>query len=328
MKKTTAAALLAATVALTAFTAGCKDNKQWQDAAVQAFTKQNEVSNYAFSGKADLNLKPLAKPQSGGFSIANTLNAMLLKSSIAFKGVSSRQPVQLEADVTVSLQGGAQSYNIPLLIKDNKLYTSMPILNQADEYISIDLEEASKASGSANPLTAASMDTLNQMLNAALGNWVKAIDPSLFANTAQEKDAPPVISIKLEGKSGMAALAEFAKQWPATVDQWVSQNWINAAQAEQWKTMISSIASAELEKPGSIMLYLNNEGFIQRTVIDLQLLLKDSSGSQSSQSIKWDVALDQINGNPPITKEVPAKVLPLEDLLKRLIPAVSPAAAK
>ena len=77
--------------------------------------------------------------------LTNGLLSLIRESTITWKGISNVDPLQFQTDLRITPKGSTSPIDIPILIKDSKLYFNMPALNKtADEYYAIDLQKMSQ----------------------------------------------------------------------------------------------------------------------------------------------------------------------------------------
>ncbi|HEX7056053.1 MAG TPA: hypothetical protein VF260_02485, partial [Bacilli bacterium] len=134
MKKLIAICTIMALIA--AMSAGCVNGKKLKEQALAALSQQTKINNYSFSGQAKIKVNTTANAQT---PLLSGLMAMLTDGTVLWKGVSATNPVRFEATFTLQPAGLAQSLQIPLLIKDNKMYAHLPNINSEGEFFAINL---------------------------------------------------------------------------------------------------------------------------------------------------------------------------------------------
>lgn len=196
-------------ITLTAVTAisllsltACTDNTKVKEALEQSLSKQKEMKSYTFEGSTTLAISDGLMKTSN--PLTNGLLSLVKDSTIDWKGISNVEPLQFQTDLKLTPKGSTSSFEIPILIKDSKMYFNMPALNKtADEYYAIDLQQMSQAS---SPLT---LDTLKNtsQLSTSLGNLVfSGIDPKWYKEAKEPvklKDGSSAKSISVELTSKM-----------------------------------------------------------------------------------------------------------------------------
>ncbi len=307
-------ATLAVMALLSGTAAGCKaeDGTRWRDATSAAYAKLNDMNTYTFDGTITLKLPA---PSEAHNPVAGALTAALLSDSLTFSGSASKAPAYLDARLGLAPNSGSPTWTIPILLKDNKLYASLPLINKKDEWMSLDLQKLPGQSGK--------LDEAGQVLNRYLAAWTAAVQPELFRNLAESKQSPPLLELKLEGRQGAAALSELSRLWPTFIDELAAKTLISADQASSWKNVLHSdqLNGFSLTQPGYVRLKLNEQGYITEHQIKIDAERQRKDGRTEPLSIHYSMSYTEINGTMPAAKQPPTQLLPLEDVLRKLAPS-------
>ncbi|WP_438433392.1 hypothetical protein [Gorillibacterium sp. sgz500922] len=308
MKKTTRTRTLAiALVALSLTAAGCNKPPKWKDDVTNALQQQAGVKQYVFHGSADLNVG-LPAPAAGSNEATASLVSMFSKSRIQWSGMSSSDPLRLEADYTLTPGGSSASFTLPVLFKDNLIYMSIPLLNKSGEYFSFD---PSKNGGTA--AGAASLKNVNSALSDSVKQLIAEFDPKWFKKDKKLSDESgvEVIRLPITDKTKDAITEKVKAALPAVIDGWKTNGILTAAQAEQFKKGAAGSWSAT---GGELVFHLTSDGYINQEHVSLTY--RDGSGAD--RQIQYSQAFEGINQPPAFKKDTPKSVRPFEDVLKLL----------
>jgi hypothetical protein len=298
---------------------GCTDHLAVKQAVQQAIAKQNDMKSYKFSGSADLKLG-LSVPVQGGNPMTAAVLSSLKESVIEWSGVSSVDPVRLEADVKVTPKGSSTPFSLPFLIKDNKMYVSLPIVNKPDEYFAIDLAQLGP-SGAA-PLTADNLKNSSKVTAALWAKFTDAIDAKWFDQAKDPVTLPDgkpakAVTVAITDKNAAEINALVNAKLPEIADLLQTNGLLSADQAAKWKAAKSTV---ELHPPSRLTLLIDEQGFVRDEKLDLAYSLKGADGASFDNRVTLHEAYDQINQPPQFQKDVPAKTKPFDDVLKLLKP--------
>lgn len=309
---------------LAALLTGCKEELHYKLDAQTSIAKQIEMKNYAFAGNADIDLGNLIPPAKDGNAITANLLGILQNSSIEFKGVANTAPVQLEVDLKakpVALAGA--SFDLPIILKDNKLYMNIPLLSQKDEFFAIDLTKLGSTENFKNALTPDSLKNISQIsstiskliMDDMQEDWFKKTKDELVL---QDGSKASTLTINVDEKNKAAISTVFQAKLPVIISTLQTSGIITAEQAA--KINQNNYSSVQIEMPSSIALTIDQSGFIRDQSIKLAFSIKDAAGAAATHHLNLKQTYDQINKNPAFTKEIPSKIKPFEDILKLLAP--------
>jgi hypothetical protein len=313
-------------ITLTALTAislisltACTDNTKVKEAFEQSLSKQKEMKSYTFDGGTTLAISDGLMKSSN--PLTNGILSLVKESTIDWKGISNMEPLQLQTDLKITPKGSSSPFEIPILIKDSKLYFNMPALNKtADEYYVIDMQQMSQNSKS--PLT---LDTLKNtsQLSTTLGNLVfSGIDAKWYTEAKEPvklKDGSSAksISVELTSKNEKDLNTLFQTKLPDFLGYLQNNGFLPADKAELLKkTQPNAI---QLKAPGKIVVAIDDKGFIRDETIDISFTIT-ADGKAQDNHILLHQTYDAINQATPLTKEVPKNVKSFDDILKLIAP--------
>ncbi|WP_281888157.1 hypothetical protein [Paenibacillus sp. YYML68] len=285
---------------------GCTDRKQLKEDWLQAAAKQETVQHQRFSGEWKLALdKSLLE---GAPPLTQAMLAALVEGRIEYSGLSSTaDQLQLEADVKVWPKGeGAPAVTMPMLIKDNKMYVHLPVVNKPDEYLEALLAEGDRLKQSGK-LSAAVSQKLLQELDP---DWLEAGDEQ---ETLEGGISAKRITVSLTDKNAKELSAYAARVLPGAIDEWRTSALLIDSQAKLLKEAASSI---QLAAPTTLDVWIDADGYIRQQKGLLSFRLKPDGPVHRAQ---WTHRTDAMNEAPAFQKEVPALVKPIGDVLK-LVP--------
>ncbi|SFL32096.1 hypothetical protein SAMN03159341_10571 [Paenibacillus sp. 1_12] len=297
---------------------GCTDYKQLKTDLLQAVAKQEQVTSYQFKGSIELKADPSLLGATSPFTA--TLFAFLKDSKIDYNGLTAMDPAQLEANFKVTPSGGTVM-DIPVLIKENKLFFRIPALNKDDEYLVFPITgKTSPAAGSTealkntNHLTSTIYD---QLLNGINAEWLQTSkDPVTLADGTITKR----ITLDINNKNEQAFNSIWKQAIPGFTELLKSNGLASTASIDGWQTALKEV---QFRAPSSLEFLIDNQGFIHEQKWSLTF---SANGSTNENHLLWTQSLSELNKAPVFTKEIPTKQKSLEDLLKLVKPA--PAAKK
>ncbi|NOU95426.1 hypothetical protein GC093_19665 [Paenibacillus sp. LMG 31456] len=302
-KITARASLLSA--ALVLFVTGCTDYKQIKADLLQAVSKQEEVKNYRFAGSIELKADAALLGQANPFAAA--LFAILKDSKIEYTGITALEPSsQLETSLKVTPTGGT-AIDIPILIKDSKLFFHMPALNKEDEYMVLPIQASSS---STEPLknTGHLTATLNQqLLNGVDPNWLQ---PTKELITLADGTAANRITLAINSKNEKAFADYWDQSLPGFLELLKTNGLATGASIDSWQATLKQI---KFKAPTTLDMLIDNDGYIHEQKWNL---IFTAGGSTNENRIVWTQTLSEINKKPAFTKEIPAKQKSLDELLK------------
>jgi hypothetical protein len=293
---------------------GCEsEGKKLQQELAAILSQEQQLSNYRFSGSAQLSLPAGAW---GGGPFARELLSLAQDIAMEWRGTAYTEPQQVEAAITLKTASSAASTAIPVLIKDNKLYFHIPQLNEQDEYFSWDLPE---------PGLAAAYDA--HALSAAVGRHLVAhLQPRWFkeGGTNPDHPFPRSVAIEIPQKDAQELLSSVKSALPEMIAELQEQHsyWVKPLETLQRQLNSSEWAESEkrlkLSEPAVLAFTFDEAGTIIRRQFKMDFRLPNENGESEAYRIHFDHRLEQINEDPPLTESVPEKVLSLEKVLEQL----------
>ncbi|WP_159883906.1 hypothetical protein [Paenibacillus puerhi] len=282
---------------------GCTDRKQLKEDWVQAAAKQEQITSYQFSGEADVQL------DASIFQGAQPLTAAMLSAfkegKLTYQGKSSlNDPVQAEADFTFTPKGSNQGWELPILLKDNKMYAHLPIINKTDEYLSVPLEQNAERLKHTGRLSSAVSAKLLQELEPG---W---LEPGSKDEKLASGEAAQRITLQLTEKNQKQVSAYLIKILPSLLEEGITSGLLSETQAASWK---AALAPAQIVAPSTLDIWIDDKGFIRQQKGDIRLSLKEGG---PIHSIAWTHRIDGVNEVQAFIKEIPKLTKPLADILK------------
>ncbi|OXM86073.1 hypothetical protein [Paenibacillus rigui] len=318
--KKTRTGLIVATLCLSMLTAGCTDTAQLKQDMLQAAAKQEQVTSYRFNGSLQLKADATLLGQSGPMALA--LFSLLKDSKLEYSGLTAMEPSRMESDLKVTPAGGT-AIEIPVLIKDSKLFFHMPPLNKPDEYMMLPIAAAkSAASAGSSPAGPESLKNTGRVTSDLSKKLWEGVDPKWLTSpkeTVQLSDGSPgkKITLNVNSKNEKAFNDYWSTAVPGLIDILKTNGLAGSANAEAWTNTLKQI---KLKAPSAIDIVIDNQGFIREQRWDLTF----TSGSSTNENkLLWTQSLTELNQAPSFTKETPAKQKSLEELLKLIKPAAA-----
>ena len=309
--------ILSIVLACTLLTA-CTDKTNLKKEAQVSVTKQAEMRNYSFTGTADIDLGTLPQTKDSN-PITTNLLTLIEKSKLEWTGVASVDPVQLEVNLKSSSGALGIPLELPMLIKDNKLYISIPMLNKKDEYFAIDLTTLGTMAGSKTPLTPDSLKNViqttstlsNLILTDIQDKWFqKSKDPI----TLKDGTVAKILNVEITDKNIQEISLIFQSKLPEMIDILAKSGIISTEQAEKLKQ--ADLKSIQMRTPGILSLTIDPTGFIREQKINLTYTMKNKEGNLENRHLNVSQAYDHINQSPKFEKQTPTQIRPFEHILK------------
>lgn len=315
-----AAACFAISVAATGCSESTGKSKEMMDAA---FAKQSEVKAFSFDGSATMNIQ-LPSAGQGKNPLTSALTGLFTQGNLEWKGAAAYDPVRLEADLKSTPKDSSTAMEFPVILKDNKLYLHIPLLNKQDDYFSIDMAELSGLTGQGSSFTPESLKTITKTVADALHLVISNVDPKWFKEadgiTLKDGSKAKVHRLEITEKNRQELEKAIRDKLPELGDLLKSTGLLNTEQTELFKKQSSGFT---LQAPGSVALAVDDAGFIRQLSADLSYSMNGADGRPGANSMKFQQSYNDINGSPAFTKDVPAKAQPLGDILKLLMPSAS-----
>ncbi|WP_409341276.1 hypothetical protein [Paenibacillus sp. MBLB4367] len=317
--------VLAALVALTgAFAAGCSDDngEALKKTVLDSLNKQADMKSHSFSGTADLNIGAL--PQSADANpVASSLLSMFQNSKLEWNGAATTEPVRLEATVKSTQAGSANALELPLLLKDNKLYVNLPLINKKDEFFQIDLAQLSAMSGQNNALSAESFKQATQTASGIGSVLISDLKPKWFAEDKepaafQDGAKGTLIRIDITDKNKKEVTDAMRAKLPEMIDKLAAGGFVAKGQADKLKEDAKTIS---VETPGKLTFAIDEQGFAREQQIEIAYTQAGKDGLPVKRHLNLHLKAEGINKEPKFVKEVPTQVKPFEDVLRLLFGA-------
>jgi hypothetical protein len=196
-------------------------------------------------------------------------------------------------------------------------------LSQKDEYFAIDLTKLGTTADPKSPLSPESLKNASQIAasisNLIMGEiqeqWIKKSKNIL---TLPDGSKATTLTIEADDKNKAALSATFQTKLPEIINSLQKNGILSADQATKLKE--NNFQSLQIEIPSSIVLTIDEAGFVREQQIKLTFSIKDASGTAATHHLNLTQSYDQINKNPAFTKEIPAKIKPFDDIIKLLAP--------
>ncbi|WP_258206094.1 hypothetical protein [Paenibacillus radicibacter] len=298
----------------------CTDNKATQTAVLQGIAKQSEMKSYAFEGSADIKLGDGLVPSTD--LVTQTFFNVFKESTIKWNGVTNYDPVAFEADINVTPKGGTEGFNIPVLIKDNKLYFHMPAINKENQFYSIDLAAAgSQASGTVKP---EGLKNATSVFSSFVKSITSAVDPKYFQEekeAAKLKDgsSAKAYTIEINDKNEKAINDMLNSKSGELYDSLKTSGILSNEQADKLKSQ--NQLKFTVQAPSKLRFVIDDKGFIREQTTELNLAFTGADGAVNKHSLTMNQQFNDINAAPAFKKEIPKDVKSFEDVLKLLNPA-------
>ncbi|TDF96702.1 hypothetical protein [Paenibacillus piri] len=320
-RKHTARATVLISAALMLLVTGCTDNKQLKTDLLQAVHKQEEIKSYRFTGSIELKADASLLGQASPFAAA--LFAILKDSKIEYDGISAMEPSRLETTLKVTPSGGS-AIDIPVLIKDSKLFFHMPALNKDDEYMMLPVQPKTPGTDSGNTEPLKNTGRLSsaiqqQLLDGIDPNWLQ---PSKEPVTLADGTSAKQITLTITGKNEQALSENWDKSLPGLIELFKTNGLASGSSLDVWQAALKQI---KFRAPTSVTILIDKDGYIHEQKWDVAFT---SGASTNENHLVWKQSLTDINQNPAFTKDIPAKQKSLDELLKLTKPASAPAAKK
>lgn len=309
-------------IAITAtLAAGCSDGKGNLKQDMQnSLSKQSEMKSYSFTGNADIDLGSVPA-DAGANPAVGMIVSMFQKSKMEWNGVSSSEPVRLETTLKATPSVSSTPLELPVLLKDNKIYLSLPGINKPEEYFSYDLS-AVKTGMNADKMKNATQ-TSSQMIKLLVSD----LDEKWFKKSKEVpelKDGKKgsVTQVEITDKNKKEITDKLRAKYPEMIDTLQQSGFITEAQAAKLKQ--NGAKSLQVNAPGLLSFTTDDTGFIRVSKLNLSYASADASGAAIAHHVNFQQTYDDINGTSVFKKELPKTVRPLEEILKLIAPVQTP----
>ncbi|WP_442603743.1 hypothetical protein [Paenibacillus sp. KN14-4R] len=305
------------TVLMSSLLIACTDNKAIQTTVLQGIAKQSEIKSYTFEGTADVKIGDGLIPASN--PLTQTFINVFKESTLKWNGVTNADTAQFESDINVTPKGGTEGFNIPILIKDNKLYFHMPAINKPEQYYSIDMATSGKnATGAVAPEALKNATTTFSSIYKSIAS---SVEPKWF----QEEKA--AVNLK-DGTSGKAYNIEINEKNEKAVNEMIqsknselydslkNSGIVSAEQIDKWKSQ--NQPKITIQAPSKLRLVIDDKGFIRDQTLDLNLAITAAEGNPNKISFNIHQLFNDVNTQPPFKKEIPKDVKNFDEIIKLL----------
>lgn len=294
----------------------CNDYTAAHSHLSQAAAKQTEITSYSFEGSATLQMGDIQIDASSPLTLG--LFNLLKNSTFEWKGVSQDHPAQMETKIKVIPGSGTGGLEIPVILKDNKLYFYIPAVNKPDEYMMIDiytLGEGESAKQEGLQLAAkAFTDLVHEMISDAEPQWFKESkqDASL-----QDEAAGKQIIIEVTSKNVKDFNELLHSKLLKLAEQLEAAGALNAETANQWKAS----APFEVQAPSKLEFTIDDQGYIREQSMELQLKTGSPSPDNSVvHKLNIQQRFNDINQSPAFEQAIPEKIKSFDEVLKLITP--------
>lgn len=311
----------AAAILAVLFTAGCSEEPDKSKEAMEAaFAKQAEINTYSFAGSAALNIRLPAAKENG--NPLTGLFGLFTQGKLEWEGAASYEPVRLEADLKSVPDDSGTPLELPIILKDNKLYLHIPVLSTQEDYFSVDMSRLSQLSGNPNPFTEEDLKNTTLIITEALRLALTGIDAKWFkeesALTLEDGAKAAVYRLDITEKNRAELEAAIKTTLPDWAGLLANSGLLSQEQADALQKQGGSLT---VQAPGHISAAVDEAGFIRRHSLDIAYEYMDADGQASSGSIAFEHSVNDINGTPVFRKQPPANPRSLDDILQLLLPS-------
>lgn len=296
----------------------CNDYTAVHSRLSQAAAKQTEMTNYSFEGSATLQMGDVKIEASEPLTLG--LFNLLKNSTIEWKGVSQDQPAQLETKIKVIPGSGMGAIEIPVILKDNKLYFYIPAINKPDEYMMIDMNAMAQG-GAANQ---EGLQLAAKALSGLINDLISDANPKWFKESKNDVSLPDEstgkqISMEITSKNVKDFNELLHSKLVKLVEQLEAAGIVNGETANQWKSSPDSLF--EVQAPGKLEFTIDDQGYIREQTMELQL----KTGSQTTDNsgmhqLNIQQRFNKINQAPTFELPIPDKIKSFDEVLKLITP--------
>lgn len=279
---------------------GCSsDGEKLKSDLQQAISKQSELKNYSFTGSVDLQMD-VSLSSNEQNPLTTSLLSMLTNSQISWQGISDIESSQLEIDVDITPHHSSTSISMPAIIKDNKLYFNIPLLNiDSEEYLFIDLGDQIEQQSSLFSLV------VNHIVEGIDAKWYKEIN---------NDNGNKTIGIEITEENYLDILQSLGSKYSLILDDLENSGLLSKELVDQLRDkntdeLKEAIKNLKIDKPGLISFSIDKNGYISEQSVNLYY---------SNQSIEFSHQLENINQTPEFTKAIPEKTRSFNEIIEQL----------
>jgi hypothetical protein len=323
------------TAAAVALLTGCNEDDStdftaegevWKTHLADAFANNEALTSQRFDGNIAFLLEGVTDAQE-----ANTILPMLTQ-GFSWKGIAYRDPLRLEADVTFSAGLNASEQPaplvMPLLLQDNKLYVSIPMLNNPEEYFVVDLASSDPASPLPLADLTAAASVLDELVSAIVNEvdpeWIRRVgEPSSESESTPEPGTTETVTepiqyeIVVSSDNAEHLEAAFRKGWSAWSAKFPAS--LGAASA----AVEGDADSFDLGVGSKISLTVSPDAFVtnQDVALSFTAAAKEGETPAAIGELEYSLLITDRNQAPELTKTIPEHTLSFDHVLKFLAAA-------
>jgi hypothetical protein len=290
--------ILFAAVALTAVTllTGCRnDGPETREAMKSALSKHTEMTSYRFAGSADITMTLSGSAQEKPLTAA--LTALLKESRIEWSGIASTQPIRLESEMKLTPKGSSSTIQLPMMIKDSKLYAHIPLLNKEEEYTVWD-----------SPTQVENLKNAQAAGQEILSIMISDVDPKAF-----HKDDSGALTLTITEKNAQSIAESWSKRWSEMAGLFTKYGLSTEQQFGAAPNTNGSVApELVIHAPGEIKITTDAEGFVKDLSVQVSLTI-GINPAQSSLQLALSNSYSDVNQSPSFSKDIPSNLKPFEE---------------
>lgn len=278
-----------------------------KDELLGALERQSEVTSYRFHGKAELSL-PLA-PSSDDETTAS-LQTSLLQGAYTWSGTADLKQERIQLDLGIAPAESDVSFRFPLQLANHKLYFKAPMLNpeQSDFAFALPAQADQGIAG------------MSELYLGLLRTAVEPLDADFFEAPDEDSSSYKRVEIPVKQDNVLQLLLALQPQLEPLMEKLQDAGLVDAEQAASWLDTAASeetrekVKEIEIVEPGGFTFVLDKEGYI----VSYEFKLHYRFGEDG---VPWKLhythQLEDLNGNPDMTIEIPENVTVINELLSQ-----------
>lgn len=285
------------------------ESRDWKPDIAAAFARNGSMDNFRFSGELAFRGGP--EDDAGRNRTTETTEtataalAGALSAGWTWDGVLHRNPLRLEAAVRVAEAPGAAEVVIPLLIRDNQWYASIPLLNEPEEYVVID----AGANDGASREAVGQLRLAGAAAGALAGYLFAAADPEWIRFDPADDAGAAFGTFRLD--------AAFDRAGEAVRRGW--DEWAGSFPELLRPPPLPEFDVVRLAEGGEVSVAIDSRGFVEQQRIGLELW-KETDGTLSVVGrLSYRMTISDINASPAATWTAPTNVLPFDRILRHAV---------
>lgn len=288
-----------------------QEKEDLKQIALAALSKQMDIESYQFQGS--LNIKLGAIPMTrDAHPLTTALWALIKESQWEWSGIIDHNPLSLEAEYRMLPSGVTQPVIAPLLLKDNKLYFQLPIINVDDEYYMANL---SNPTSQDNPLPELSTIIASALFETLDSNTMsKKTIPVEDPDPTIDQASHTVITLEVSEAHEETATEAFRTAISEYMNQFILSGQLSVDQAGSiipWEQMNISVDS-----PLKIDMTIDTTGYIRQIDIDMRIVTSTEGSTASDHHVVLTQSFDHINEPISFTKDIPTNIRAFDDVLQ------------